>query len=97
MGTQPQAEALLEALGDDSLDAVINLDVPLDEVTARMKARGREDDTDEAIANRLGLYEQETRPVLEFFDQQELLVTVDGLGTEEEVSSRLISAINAQL
>lgn len=95
--TQPQAEALLTALGDGSLDAVINLDVPLEEVTARMKARGREDDTDEAIANRLGLYEQETRPVLEFFDEQDLLVTVDGLGTEEEVSGRLISAINEQL
>ena len=95
--TQPQAEALLTALGEDTLDAVINLDVPLEEVTARMKARGREDDTDEAIANRLGLYEQETRPVLEFFDEQDLLVTVDGLGSEEEVSSRLISAINEQL
>ncbi len=95
--TQPQAEALLSALGEDSLDAVINLDVPLDEVTARMKARGRADDTDEAIANRLGLYEQETRPVLEFFDEQNLLVTVDGFGAEEEVSARLIAAINEQL
>ncbi|MFW2380345.1 MAG: adenylate kinase [Acidimicrobiales bacterium] len=95
--TQPQAEALLAALGEDGLDAVINLDVPLDEVTARMKSRGREDDTDEAIERRLSLYEQETRPVLDFFDEQGLLVTVDGLGTEEEVSSRLISAINEHL
>ncbi len=95
--TQPQAEALLSILGDESLDAVINLDVPLDEVTARMKSRGREDDTDEAIERRLALYEQETRPVLDFFDEQGLLVTVDGLGTEEEVSSRLISAVNELL
>jgi adenylate kinase len=95
--TLPQAEALLAALGEDGLDAVINLDVPLDEVTARMKGRGREDDTDEAIERRLALYEQETRPVLDFFDEQGLLVTVDGLGTEEEVSSRLIAAINEHL
>ncbi|NNE96648.1 MAG: adenylate kinase [Acidimicrobiales bacterium] len=95
--TQPQAEALLSILGDESLDAVINLDVPLDEVTARMKSRGREDDTDEAIERRLALYEQETRPVLDFFDKQGLLVTVDGLGTEEEVSSRLILAVNELL
>jgi adenylate kinase len=95
--TLPQAEALLAALSDDGLDAVINLDVPLDEVTARMKGRGREDDTDEAIERRLALYEQETRPVLDFFAEQGLLVTVDGMGTEEEVSSRLISAINEHL
>ena len=62
-----------------------------------MKARGRADDTDEAIANRLGLYEQETRPVLAFFEERNLLVTVDGLGTEEEVSGRLIAAINEKL
>ncbi len=95
--TLPQAEALLAALGEDGLDAVINLDVPLDEVTARMKGRGREDDTDEAIERRLALYEQETRPVLDFFEERGLLVTVDGLGTEEEVSSRLIAAINEHL
>ncbi len=95
--TRAQAEALMEILGDDELDAVINLAVPLDEVTARMKNRGREDDTDEAIARRLELYEQETRPVLEFFEERDLLITVDGLGTEEEVSSRLIAAINERL
>jgi adenylate kinase len=95
--TLAQAEALLSSVGGDGLDAVINLDVPLDEVTERMKSRGREDDTDEAIERRLSLYEQETRPVLDYFDEQGLLVTVDGLGTEEEVSSRLISAINEHL
>ncbi len=95
--TRPQAEALLEILGNDRLDAVINLDVPLEEVTARMKGRGRADDTDEAIARRLALYEEETFPVLEFFAEKGLLVTVDGLGTEEEVSSRLIAAVNDHL
>ncbi len=95
--TRPQAEALLEILGETPLDAVINLDVPLDEVTARMKGRGRADDTDEAIARRLALYEEETFPVLEFFAEKGLLVTVDGLGTEEEVSSRLIAAVNDHL
>lgn len=95
--TLPQAEALLATVGDDGLDAVVDLDVPLDEVTARMKGRGRADDTDEAIERRLSLYEQETRPVLDFFDEQGLLVTVDGLGSEVEVSTRLISAINEHL
>lgn len=95
--TTDQAEGLFAALGDESLHAVINLDVPLDEVTTRMKARAREDDTDEAIAQRLALYEQETRPVLDWFDERGLLVTVDGLGTEDDVTERLYGAIDALL
>lgn len=95
--TIAQAEGLFEALGTDGLHAVIDLDVPLDEVTARMKARGRTDDTEEAIAQRLALYEQETRPVLDWFAQRDLLVTVDGLGTEAEVTARLFTAIDELL
>ncbi len=91
--TTAQAEFLLETLGDDGLHAVIDLDVPLDEVTARMKARGRDDDTDEGIARRLELYEQETRPVLEWFAARDLLVTVDGFAEEATVTERLMATI----
>lgn len=93
--TVDQAEGLFAALGDDGLHAVINLDVPLDEVTVRMKARARADDTEDAIAQRLALYEKETKPVLDWFEGQGLLVTVDGLGTEEEVTARLFDSIDS--
>ncbi len=95
--TIDQAEGLFHALGRTPLHAAIDLEVPLDEVTARMKARGRTDDTDEAIAQRLALYEQETRPVLDWFAERGVLVTVDGLGTEDEVTERLVAAIDAAL
>jgi adenylate kinase len=95
--TIDQAEGMFEVLGEHPLDAVINLDVPLDEVTVRMKARGREDDTDEAIAQRLALYEEQTQPVLDWFARRGLLVTVDGLGSEAEVTDRLFAAVDAQL
>ena len=95
--TSAQAEALLEAMGPEGLDVVINLDVPLDVVTARLKGRGREDDTDEAIARRLELYERETAPVLQWFDDKGLLVQVDGVGTEEEVLDRLTAVIDSRL
>ncbi len=95
--TTAQAEALTLILGDDSLHAVVDLDVPLEEVTVRMKARGRDDDTDEGIARRLELYEQETRPVLDWFASRELLVTVDGFADEEAVSERLFAAIDERL
>ena len=95
--TIDQAAGLIAALGDHALDAVIDLDVPLGEVTKRMKLRAREDDTDEAIAKRLALYEEQTQPVLQFFADRGLLVRVDGLGTEEQVTERLYAAVDAQI
>ncbi len=98
--TVGQSEALLAAFASgevagSALDCVINLDVPLEEVTARMKARGRDDDTTEGIARRLAAYDNETVPVLDWFDEQGLLVTVDGLGDEAEVTNRLVEAIES--
>lgn len=95
--TPAQAEALLNMLGEDRLHAVVNLDVPLEEVTARMKARAREDDTDEGIAKRLALYDQATVPTIEWFAERNLLVVVDGLGSEDEVTERINETIDKAL
>ena len=77
------------------LHAVVNIDVPLDEVRSRMRERGRDDDTDDAIDRRLELYERETEPLIEFYRERDLLVTVDGLGTMDEVFDRLVAAIDS--
>ena len=93
--TAAQAEALVMVLGDSGLHAAVNLDVPIAEVTARMKARGRADDTDEGITRRLELYEQETAPVLDWFAARDLLVTVDGFADEPVVTERLLEAVRS--
>ncbi len=93
--TPAQAEALVEMLGDDSLTTVINLDVPLDEVKARMKSRAREDDTDESIEKRLALYEEETVPTIDWFAERGMVENVDGLGSEDEVAERVFAAIDS--
>lgn len=93
--TLAQAEALIEVAGD-AIDLAINLDVPVEEVTARMVARGREDDTPDAIANRLSLYEEQTAPLLAWFAERGRLAIVDGIGTEEEVFERLCTAIEGR-
>ena len=97
--TADQADALERILADlgQSLTIAINLDVPVEEVTQRMMARGREDDTEEAIARRLSLYEEQTAPLLDWFAERDLLVTVDGLGEEDEVFSRLTEAIESAM
>jgi adenylate kinase len=94
--TVVQAEALERILGKSGIDAAINLDVPVSVVTERMLARGRTDDTTEAIARRLSLYDEQTAPLIEWFDDRGVLVTVDGLGTEDQVFARLRDAIDAR-
>jgi len=56
----------------------------------------RADDTPEAIQKRLDLYERETAPLIEWYSDRGLLVAVDGLGPADEVTKRLIAAIDAQ-
>jgi adenylate kinase len=94
--TPVQAEALEGFLGDGGLDLAINLEVPVAVVKARMLARGRTDDSPDAIERRLALYTQETAPLIEWFDERGLLVEVDGLGTEDEVFARLVEVIEAR-
>lgn len=93
--TTNQAETLESIFAEHGveLDAAINIDVPLDEVTARMMARGREDDTEEGIAERLRLYEEQTAPLLAFFADRNKLVVVNGLGEEDEVFARVAGAL----
>ena len=93
--TPTQADELVRILGERSIDAAVNLEVSVEEVTGRMLERGRGDDTEEATAKRLGLYETQTRPLLEWFDQRGLLREVDGLGAEDEVFARVRTALAA--
>ena len=92
--TTAQAAALAEIAGGAGPDLAINLDVPIAEVTERMLARGRDDDTAGAIARRLELYEAETAPLLAWFEDRGCLSTVDGLGAEEEVFARLAEVVD---
>ena len=71
--------------------------VPVEDVTMRMMARGREDDTEEAIARRLSLYEEQTAPLLDWFAERGLLAMIDGLGEEEQVFSRLTEVIDGRM
>ena len=56
----------------------------------------RADDTPDAIRKRLALYEQETAPLIAWYEQRSLLSAIDGLGTADEVTRRLVAAIDAR-
>ena len=85
--TLGQVEAMQRNLGEAFVDLAVNLDVPVDVVTERMVARGRADDTEEAIRRRLELYEQQTAPLLGWFGERDRLVEVDGVGPRTRSSS----------
>ena len=97
--TPDQATAMEGFLSEagTTLDGAVILEVPVDEVTARMLARGRVDDTEEAIRRRLDLYESETAPLLAWFADRGLLEVVDGMGDEDVVFGRLSTVIDARL
>jgi len=54
----------------------------------------RADDTPEAIQKRLDLYERQTAPLIEWYAERKLLAEVDGLGPPDEVTARLVAAID---
>jgi adenylate kinase len=54
----------------------------------------RTDDTPEAIAKRLATYATETQPTIDWYGSAGLLIAVDGLGTPDEVTERLLAAID---
>lgn len=93
--TEAQADGLFALLAPHAVSRAIDLDVADDIVTRRMLDRGRADDTPEAIARRLELYEAETAPLRKLFADRGVLVTVDGLGTPDQVHQRIVAAIEA--
>lgn len=88
-----QAKALhemLERRGTD-IDAVLEFRVSQDELLQRLKSRGRADDTDDVILNRMKVYRDETAPLLDYYSHE--LKTVDAIGSMDEVFARALQAL----
>lgn len=57
----------------------------------------RDDDTEAAVRERLALYNEQTAPLLEWFEAQKLLATVDGVGDPDDIFGALTGVIDAAL
>lgn len=122
-----QAEALDEYLKNNGLklDAVLDLEVPEEEVVKRIagrricrndsshvfhaeynkpKAEGvcdvcggelyqRDDDREATVRKRLEVYHTETEPIIDYYKDQDLVVTIPALGKVEEVTTRAMDAL----
>jgi adenylate kinase len=93
-----ELDAMLSA-DDLSIDAVVVLTVDRDEVVQRLLKRaeieGRADDTEDVIRRRQEVYAEQTAPLLEVYAGRDLLVEVDGMGSVDEVSARVFTALDA--
>ena len=89
-----QAKALDDMLTkhNTKLDAVLEFAVSEDELFTRLKARGRADDTEDVIRNRMQVYRDETEPLLEYYCHNNLQ-TVDAVGALDEVFARALRAL----
>ena len=98
--TTAQALALdkfLEARGD-SIELMLALEVEVEELKKRLLARaetsGRADDADPSvIQNRIDVYNAETAPVANFYKKAGKFKSINGLGSVEDITGRLVAAI----
>lgn len=78
--------------------AVISLAVDEAELVRRLLERGRRsgraDDNELTIRNRLRVYDESTRPLLDFYRGRGILVEVDGTGAVEAVTARIRAALD---
>lgn len=95
-----QADALdklLDRLGQP-FDFAVQLAVPtellVERIAGRAAAEGRADDTPESVRTRLKVYNDQTAPVIDYYRQHGHLTVVDGVGSLDEVFTRIIEAIS---
>jgi adenylate kinase len=98
--TIPQAEALKQMLDErgDRVAAMIELDVPEDELMKRLILRGqqsgRADDNEETIKKRLVVYHQQTQPLIEWYKREGLHHHINGSGTLERIFADIRQVID---
>ena len=89
--TIPQAEALKKMLSErgDKVAAMIELDVPEDELMKRLILRGqqsgRADDNEETIKKRLVVYHSQTQPLIDWYNKEGIHYHIDGLGDLDRI------------
>jgi len=94
-----QASALDELLRriGQPIDCAVQLDVDnellVERIAGRAKAEGRADDNPESVRKRLSIYSGQTAPVVDYYRQHGQLSVVNGVGSLDDVFTRIVEAI----
>jgi len=77
-----------------SLDAVLLVAVPEEELVRRTLARQRADDREEVVRERLRVYREKTEPLIGYYERKGLLREIDGYRPIQEVTSQMLAALD---
>ena len=98
--TIPQAQALKDMLAKrgHKVAAMIELDVPEDELMKRLIKRGQEsgrsDDNEETIKKRLTVYHNQTSPLIEWYEKEGIHHHINGLGELDRIFGNICAVID---
>lgn len=101
--TIAQAEALKVMLNERGQDvtAMIELDVPEDELMTRLLKRGelsgRADDNEETIKKRLVVYAEQTLPLKEWYKKEGKHCYINGFGELDRIFADIVAAIDSRI
>ena len=94
-----QLDGFLDEM-DRKLDVVVQLTADVDELVRRLAKRaqeqGRTDDTPEVIRRRQEIYDEQTAPLIDVYVSRSLVAKINGLGDINEVTGRIIEALEAR-
>ena len=94
--TVPQAEALEPLLSElkQPIEAVVLLELDDAVLITRMLSRGRADDNEDVIRNRLEVYRDKTAPLINYYQNKGLLISVPAEGSVEEITERISKVLS---
>lgn len=94
--TLEQAKALDLMLDREgkSISVAVNIRVGTEELMNRMIKRNRSDDNPQTISNRLKVYESQTKPVIDYYEQQRKLKEIDGEKQIDEITRTIMGLLN---
>jgi len=90
-------DGVLAELGarlDRVLELTVDADAVVDRLLKRAQIEGRLDDTGDVIRRRLEVYAEQTSPLTALYAKRGLLARVDGMGSIDEVSARLLDVLS---
>lgn len=99
--TIPQAEALKKMLAErgHKVAAMIELDVPEEELMKRLilrgKQSGRSDDNEETIKKRLNVYHTQTAPLIEWYEKEGIRHHINGLGELDRIFADICKVVDS--
>lgn len=94
--TVPQAEALEPLLAqlEQPIEAVVLLELDDAVLIERMLSRGRADDNEAVIRNRLEVYREKTAPLISYYKAKGLLISVPAEGSVEAITERITAVLS---